>query len=218
MYDLVIFDLDGTLLDSIGDLMTACNVALAHFNYPTHEEEAYKQFVGNGIYKLVERALPREARTTERINEVKAVFETYYKVHSLDQTRPYEGIINLLETLKAAGIRCCILTNKAEGYAKELVAHFFPGLIDEVVGQREGIPTKPDPIGITQLLQTYHIEPSKCLYVGDSNVDVQTGQNAGVAVCGVLWGFRSEKELREAGATYLAKDVSMLRATALQIG
>lgn len=218
MYDLVIFDLDGTLLDSIGDLMTACNVALGHFNYPTHEEEAYKQFVGNGIYKLVERALPREARTTERINEVKAVFETYYKAHSLDQTRPYEGIINLLETLKAAGIRCCILTNKAEGYAKELVAHFFPGLIDEVVGQREGIPTKPDPIGITQLLQTYHIEPSKCLYVGDSNVDVQTGQNAGVAVCGVLWGFRSEKELREAGATYLAKDVSMLRATALQIG
>ena len=114
MYELAIFDLDGTLLNSIGDLMTACNTALAHFNYPLHEEAAYKQFVGNGIYKLVERALPLTDRHEERVREVKIVFDEYYKAHSLDQTKPYEGIISMLTALQSEGIRCCVLTNKAQ--------------------------------------------------------------------------------------------------------
>lgn len=215
MYRLAIFDLDGTLLNSIGDLMSACNVALAHFNYPLHEEKDYKQFVGNGIYKLVERALPIEDRGEECVKEVKAVFDAYYKEHSLDQTRPYEGIIELLTALKAEGIPCCVLTNKAQAYAKELVKHFFGDLVQEVIGQREGIPTKPNPIGVIQLLESYKVEPSECIYVGDSNVDIKTAENAGVDAIGVLWGFRDEKELKEAGATYLAKDTHMLKTQIL---
>lgn len=216
MYRLAIFDLDGTLLNSIGDLMSACNVALAHFNYPTHEEQAYKQFVGNGIYKLVERAIPIEDREETRVEEVKAIFDKYYKDHSLDETRPYEGIIELLTALKEGGIPCCVLTNKAQAYAKELVSHFFGDLIDQVIGQREGIPTKPDPIGIIQLLASYNVAPGECIYVGDSDVDMKTAENAGVDAIGVLWGFREEKELKEAGATYLAKDPQMLKTQILK--
>lgn len=211
MYRLAIFDLDGTLINSIGDLMNACNVALAHFNYPLHEEQSYKQFVGNGIYKLVERALPVQEREEKRVKEVKTVFDAYYKEHSLDETRPYEGIIELLTALKAEGVICCVLTNKAQAYAKELVKHFFGDLIDEVIGQREGIPAKPNPIGIEQLLASYKVAPSECIYIGDSNVDMLTAENAGVDAIGVLWGFREEKELREAGATYLAQDTQMLK-------
>lgn len=216
MYRLAIFDLDGTLLNSIGDLMNACNVALGHFNYPIHEEDAYKHFVGNGIYKLVERALPKEEREEARVKEVKAVFDAYYKAHSLDETKPYEGIIELLTDLREKGIYCCVLTNKAQTYAKALVNHFFGDLIDQVIGQREGIPTKPDPIGITQLLEFYNISPKACIYIGDSDVDMKTAENAGVDAIGVLWGFREEKELKEAGAKYLAKTPSILKAQILQ--
>ena len=217
MYQLAIFDLDGTLLNSIEDLMMACNTALAHFGYPLHEEVAYRQFVGKGIYKLVERALPESDRGEQRVNEVKAVFEAYYKAHSLDQTKPYEGIIPLLETLKEAGIICCVLTNKAQCYAEELAKYFFGDLIEKVVGQREGIPTKPHPIGIYELLATYQIKPEACIYIGDSDVDMQTAKNAGVESIGVLWGFRGEKELKEAGATYLALEVESVKKQILGI-
>lgn len=217
MYQLAIFDLDGTLLNSIGDLMMACNAALAHFGYPLHEEAAYKQFVGNGIYQLVERALPESDRGVERVNEVKAVFDAYYKTHSLDQTKPYEGIIPLLKALKEAGVICCVLTNKAQCYAEELVEYFFGDLIDKVVGQREGFPIKPHPIGIHELLGAYQVKPEACIYIGDSDVDMQTAKNAGVQSIGVLWGFRGEKELKEAGANDLALEVETLKKQILGV-
>ncbi|MBE6021625.1 MAG: HAD family hydrolase [Cellulosilyticum sp.] len=210
MIKLVIFDLDGTLLNSIADLGNACNVALKQFGYPLHDEAAYKKFVGNGIYKLVERSLPKEVKDEANVLKVKEAFDVYYKEHSLDQTRPYSGILELLDCLKAQGIICSVVTNKAHNYAVELVKQFFGENIDLILGQREGIPTKPHPYGVLEMMEHYKVTPNQCLYIGDSNVDIQTAQAAGVASVGVLWGFRDEEELRSEGATYLVKDVKEL--------
>lgn len=212
MIRLVIFDLDGTLLDTIADLSQACNVALAHFGYPLHDIKAYKKFVGNGIYKLVERSLPQDARDEANVKRVKAVFDDYYKVHSLDQTKPYPGILNLLETLHQKGIQCGVVTNKAHDYAVELMKQFFRSQIDYTLGQREGIPTKPHPYSVLEMMTHFNVTPEECLYVGDSNVDIQTAKAAKLASIGVLWGFRDEKELQEEGATYLVKDAKALEA------
>ena len=210
MIQLVIFDLDGTLLDTIADLSQACNVALAHFGYPLHEIAAYKKFVGNGIYKLVERSLPYDARDEANVRCVKAVFDAYYKEHSLDQTKPYPGIITLLETLHEKGIKCGVVTNKAHDYAVELMKQFFGNQIDYTLGQREGIPTKPHPQSVLEMMAHFEVTPKECLYVGDSNVDIQTAKAAGLTSIGVLWGFREEQELRTEGADYLVKDAKEL--------
>lgn len=210
MYELAIFDLDGTLLDTISDLSTACNVALETFGYPRHSEETYKTYVGNGIYKLVERSLPLEARKEENVLRVKEVFDAYYKAHSLDQTKPYEGIINLLKNLKSKGISCGVVTNKAHPYAVELVNLFFRDLIEHTVGQREGIPTKPHPQGVLEMMTYFKVPREACIYIGDSNVDMQTAQAAKLESIGVLWGFRSREELIQAGATYLVENTGQL--------
>lgn len=210
MYSLAIFDLDGTLLDTIGDLSTACNVALKTFGYPLHDEDTYKTYVGNGIYKLVERSLPVSERNEENVLRVKAVFDAYYKAHSLDFTKPYEGIIDLLKSLKKQGILCSVVTNKTHAYAVELVRLFFDDLIEYTVGQREGIPTKPHPQGVLEIIDHFKVSHADCIYIGDSNVDMQTAQAAQVESVGVLWGFRSKEELIQSGATYLAKDANDL--------
>ncbi len=210
MIQLVIFDLDGTLLDTIADLSEACNVALAHFGYPLHDIKAYKKFVGNGIYKLVERSLPQEARDEANVRRVKAVFDAYYKEHSLDQTKPYPGILALLETLHQKGIQCGVVTNKAHDYAVELMKQFFGSQIDYTLGQREGIPTKPNPHSVLEIMEHFNVSPKACLYVGDSNVDIQTAKAAKLTSIGVLWGFRDEEELKEEGADYLVRDAKEL--------
>lgn len=212
MYQLAIFDLDGTLLDTISDLSTACNVALETFGYPLHREETYKTYVGNGIYKLVERSLPLEARKEENVLRVKEVFDAYYKAHSLDQTKPYVGIINLLKNLKKQGISCGVVTNKAHPYAVELVKLFFGDLIEHTVGQREGIPTKPHPQGVLEMMMHFKVPHEACIYIGDSNVDMQTAQAAQLKSIGVLWGFRSREELIQSGATYLVENTEQLEA------
>lgn len=212
MYQLAIFDLDGTLLDTISDLSTACNVALETFGYPLHSEETYKTYVGNGIYKLVERSLPLEARKEENVLRVKEVFDAYYKAHSLDQTKPYVGIINLLKNLKDQGISCGVVTNKAHSYAVELVKLFFGDLIEHTVGQREGIPTKPHPQGVLEMMMQFKAPHEACIYIGDSNVDMQTAQAAQLKSIGVLWGFRSREELIQSGATYLVENTEQLEA------
>ncbi|MEE1072913.1 MAG: HAD family hydrolase [Cellulosilyticum sp.] len=216
MIKLVIFDLDGTLLNSITDLGNACNVALKQFGYPLHDEQAYKKFVGNGIYKLVERSLPKEARNQENVLKVKAIFDAYYKAHSLDETRPYPGIELLLMKLKEKGIHCGVVTNKAHEYAVELTQKFFAATIEKTLGQREGIPTKPHPQGVQEMMAYFQVEPSECLYIGDSNVDIQTAKAAGVTSIGVLWGFREAKELENEGANYLAENVKDLEKIILE--
>lgn len=210
MYKIAIFDLDGTLLNTISDLSTACNVALETFGYPLHDEEAYKTYVGNGIYKLVERSLPPYARDKENVLGVKEVFDAYYEAHSLDQTRPYPGIIELLKDLKERGISCGVVTNKAHPYAVKLMALFFGDLIDYTLGQREGVPTKPHPQGVLEMMAHFKVSNDECIYIGDSNVDIQTAQAAHLASIGVLWGFRSREELTKAGATYLVEDTKQL--------
>ena len=212
----MIFDLDGTLLNSITDLGNACNVALKQFGYPLHDEQAYKKFVGNGIYKLVERSLPKEARNQENVLKVKAIFDAYYKAHSLDETRPYPGIELLLMKLKEKGIHCGVVTNKAHEYAVELTQKFFAATIEKTLGQREGIPTKPHPQGVQEMMAYFQVEPSECLYIGDSNVDIQTAKAAGVTSIGVLWGFREAKELENEGANYLAENVKALEKIILE--
>lgn len=210
MYQLVIFDLDGTLLNTITDLGNACNHALRQFGYPLHDEVAYKKFVGNGIYKLVERSIPMDKRTPEHVLKVKAVFDTYYKVHSLDETMPYEGIKDLLVKLNQTGIECGVVTNKAHDYAVQLVEQFFGETIKMTLGQREGVPTKPHPQGLEEMIAYFKVAKEHCLYIGDSNVDIQTAKAAQVTSVGVLWGFREADELRKEGADYLVEDVSAL--------
>lgn len=213
MKQLVMFDLDGTLLNTINDLMNACNYALSQFGYPLHDEASYKKFVGNGIYKLVERSMPEEKRIPEHILEVKAVFDAYYKEHSLDETKPYEGLKELLVKLNEKEIQCGVVTNKAHAYATQLVKQFFGETIQLTLGQREGIPTKPHPYSVEEMMTYFKMEKEDCIYIGDSNVDIQTAKAAGVTSVGVLWGFRDAKELQSEGADYLvshAKEIEQL--------
>lgn len=198
---LVLFDLDGTLVDTLKDLAVSTNEALEKYGYKAHPIEAYKQFVGNGVYKLIERALPEEARTEEKIHALKEAFIAYYDAHLTDYTRPYEGVEETLERLKEKGILLAVVTNKPHAQAVRVVeACFKANTFIEVFGQREGIAHKPDPIVIRQILTSYKVKEEEVLYIGDSDVDMQTAQNAAVKGLGAAWGFRTEDELLENGA------------------
>jgi phosphoglycolate phosphatase len=196
MIRLVIFDLDGTLLNTIADLAAATNQALAYYGYPTHPTEAYRYFVGNGINKLFERALPEADRSEENVLRIRSRFVPYYDVHNADLSRPYPGVTEVLKTLSEEGIQVAVASNKYQSATQKLVAQYFPGIpFVEVLGQREGIAPKPDPTIVFDILRTAGIAKEEVLYVGDSNVDMMTAKNAGVSVCGVTWGFRPRTEL-----------------------
>lgn len=196
MKKLVIFDLDGTLLNTIADLAAATNQALQHCGYPTHETDAYRFFVGNGINKLFERALPEGERTEENIGKIRSLFVPYYDEHNADLSRPYPGIPELLETLQQQGVMIGVASNKYQAATRKLVAHYFPHIrFVEVLGQREGIPAKPDPSIVYDIIKEAGVEKEEVLYVGDSNVDMQTAHHAGVTAIGVAWGFRPRAEL-----------------------
>ena len=196
MKKIVIFDLDGTLLNTIADLATATNQALQHFGYPTHSIEAYRFFVGNGINKLFERALPEAERTEENVLRIRSQFIPYYNVHNADLSTPYPGIPELLGTLQEKKIHVAVASNKYQSATEKLIAHYFPSIhFDAVLGQREGIPIKPDPTIVNDILQATGFTPSEVLYVGDSGVDMQTALHAGVDGLGVSWGFRPKTEL-----------------------
>lgn len=196
MKKLVIFDLDGTLLNTIADLAAATNQALQQEGFPTHETDAYRFFVGNGINKLFERALPEQERTEKNILKIRSLFIPYYDVHNADLSRPYPGIPELLAALQQKGIMLGVASNKYQAATQKLIAHYFPNIsFVEVLGQREGIPAKPDPSIVNDILAKAGVEREEVLYVGDSNVDMQTAHNAGVTAVGVAWGFRPRTEL-----------------------
>lgn len=196
MKKLVIFDLDGTLLDTIADLAASTNYALEGNGFPTHAVNAYRFFVGNGVTKLFERALPEGERTPENIEKIRALFIPYYNSHNMDHSRPYPGMVELLSTLQDAGVKLAVASNKYQAATEKLVAHFFPGIsFARVLGQREGVPTKPDPSIVNEIVATAGVRKADVLYVGDSNVDMQTAQQGGVEACGVTWGFRPATEL-----------------------
>ena len=213
---LVIFDLDGTLLDTIADLAQATNQALRQLGFPVHEEKSYYRFVGSGINKLFERALPPQARTAENVAKVRALFVPYYDAHNADLTRPYDGIAPLLEHLQNSGFLLAIASNKYQSATEKLVRHYFPQIhFSAVLGQREGLPVKPDPLFVKEILTLTQTSAQETLYVGDSDVDMMTARNAEVEACAVTWGFRSREELlsfRPAFVAEQAQDIAQILA------
>ena len=202
---LAIFDLDGTLLNTIADLATATNQALDACGFPTHPIEAYPFFVGNGINKLFERALPAEARTEENVLRIRAHFLPYYDEHNADLSRPYPGIPQLLENLQAAGIQVAVASNKYHRATEKLIRHYFPTIrFAAILGQREGVPIKPHPQIVEDILTLVPVSKEEVIYIGDSGVDMQTALNAGVESIGVTWGFRPREELLQYSPTHLA--------------
>lgn len=213
---LAIFDLDGTLLDTVADLANATNQALAQCGYPTHPTDAYYQFVGNGINKLFFRALPEEARTEENVMRIRSLFVPYYNEHNADDSRPYPGVSELLRTLQAQGIQIAVASNKYQQATAKLVRHFFPDIhFAAVYGQREGVAIKPDPTIVADILSDTGISRAETIYIGDSGVDMQTARNAEVESIGVSWGFRSVEELTGNGAVHIVHHAEEIAALML---
>lgn len=198
-----IFDLDGTLLNTLTDLAVSCNHALALYGYPTHETEDYKLFVGNGVYNLVKRMLPESAQDEETRAKIKAAFDTYYAEHTVDYTKPYDGVEEMLRKLKAQGLKMIVISNKAHNFVVQLIESIFPDVFDVILGQRDDVPKKPDPAAVFEALEKVEVKSEDSLYVGDSGVDMQTGKNGGCFTIGVSWGFRSVEELLANGADAL---------------
>lgn len=198
---LVIFDLDGTLLNTIGDLAEAANEMLRLRNLPQHDYPTYCTFVGNGIMRLVERALPEELRTAEYVAAARQDFLDYYINHIDRKTCPYAGIPELLKALQRRGIRLAVASNKFQAGTEKLIRSYFPEIRFEVVfGQRPDVPLKPDPAVVEEILSITGVARKEVLYVGDSGVDMLTAHAAGVRSVGVSWGFRTREELLDAQA------------------
>lgn len=197
-----IFDLDGTLLDTIGDLAASVNFALQEHGLPQHSVDAVRGMVGNGVRLLMERAVPGGAEHP-LFDAAFATFRQHYMAHSLDTTRPYEGIPELLAQLKARGCRTAVVSNKFDAATKSLCRHFFSGLIDVAVGEHEaeGIRKKPAPDTVREALKQLGTDSKGAVYIGDSEVDIATATNSGLPCISVLWGFRSRDFLLAHGAT-----------------
>ena len=205
MYQAVVFDLDGTLLDTLQDLAAAGNHALTMLGLPTHSEEAYRGMIGHGMRNLVKNMLPESCREDEDLRrQAFSLFTDRYNRHMTHCTRPYPGIPELLAVLKQRGIAMAVLSNKNDAYTKQIIDHFFSGIFDHVMGMTDKYPLKPQPDSLLALLQSMEVQPAQTLYCGDGDVDVLTAKNADLACCAVLWGFFSEERLRVSGAQYLA--------------
>lgn len=198
----VIFDLDGTLLNTLGDLRAATNHALEVRGLPPHSMEEIRQFIGNGIRLLICRAMP-EGTPEAEIDAALDDFKAYYAAHIHDRTVPYDGIPQLLTALKKRGIQVAVLSNKIDSASQQLIEYFFPGKTDVVFGEHVGVPRKPDPTSCRMVMQQLGVQPEQVIYVGDSGTDMQTAKNAGLYAVGVTWGFRSKEVLLENGADVL---------------
>lgn len=199
MYKHVIFDLDGTLLNTIDDLADTGNHVCTLHGWPTHTVDAFKLMVGNGIPKLVERFAP-QGTSQEVLDQAFQEFMDWYGVHKEDKTAPYAGMPEVTKALREAGVSIAVLSNKADVMAGPVVEHYYPGIFPVVQGALPGLPTKPDPTLLHKLMDRLGATREDTLFVGDSNVDIRTAKNGGLTGCGVLWGFRSREELEAAGA------------------
>lgn len=198
MKKLYIFDMDGTILNTLDDLSDSVNHVLKKNHFPQRTLDEVRTFVGNGIRKLIERALPEES--TEAIVEVVySDFMEYYQKHCADKTRPYDGIVELLDQLKEKGIHLAVVSNKAEPAVKELCDIYFPGSFECAIGVREGILPKPAPDGVDQALEFFGIKKEEAVYIGDSEVDVKTALNSGLDMICVEWGFRDRAFIEKQG-------------------
>ncbi len=206
MYELTVFDLDGTLLDTLEDLYLSVNHALQRFSLPLRTKEEVRGFVGNGIKKLIDRAA---GDATDEIKaSVLAAFKAHYGEHCLDHTKPYEGILTLLTSLKERGVKTAVVSNKADFATKKLAAHYFGALLLTAVGEKEeaGIRKKPAPDSLLAVMRELGVSKEKTVYIGDSEVDIQTAQNAEVDCISVSWGFKDIDFLRAHGATKIVND------------
>lgn len=203
-YQLAIFDLDGTILDTLEDLYLSVNHALRENNMPGRTIEEVRQFVGNGIRKLMERSVPSGTETAV-IDRVHTEFTLYYKVHCADHTAPYAGIMDVLSAVRNAGMQTAVVSNKADYAVQALCAQYFPSLFDAVAGEKEGVRRKPAPDAVYTVLEALEVPKERAVYIGDSDVDIQTAQNAGIPCISVDWGFRSKAFLTEHGAVQIAE-------------
>ena len=205
---LIIFDLDGTLINTIDDLGQACNHALSACGYPTHKIEDYPRLVGNGINKLIERALPESDRNEETVMQLRAFFVPYYDDHNCDLTHPYDGIPALLETLKQQGHTLAVASNKYQAATEKIVAKLFPGIFDVVLGERENVARKPDPQIVWDIVEAIGRKGEEAiedaLYIGDSLVDADTAKAAKLPFVACTWGFCTREQLMTAQAHYMA--------------
>lgn len=209
-YRLAVFDLDGTILNTLDDLADSLNHVLSEYSYPARTTNETRQFVGNGIYKLIERAVPQYA-SADDINKVYTAFGEYYKLHCTEKTAPYNGIPELLQSLRNAGIKTAVVSNKADFAVKILCDKYFPQMFDSVIGERKGTAKKPAPDSVNKTLENLCIPASEAVYIGDSDVDILTAKNAGVDCISVSWGFRSKQFLCENGAKTIVSDAEELK-------
>lgn len=209
-YPLVIFDLDGTILDTLEDLHASTNAALSAFSMPERSLAEVRSFVGNGIRRLMELSVP-EGTPAETIDRVQQFFTEHYKLHCNDKTRPYAGIHALIRELRQAGCRTAVVSNKDDYAVRALCELHFPHLFDAVVGSREGVRKKPAPDSVNEVLSQLSINRESAVYVGDSEVDQETAANAGMTLIAVTWGFRDEDLLRRIGCEVVVTNVQQLR-------
>lgn len=209
-YRLAIFDLDGTILDTLEDLTDSVNFALSKHELPTRSMDEVRAFVGNGIRLLIERAVPVDTNI-KTIDKVFESFKDYYGKHCADKTKPYDGIRDCLKALRENGIKTAVVSNKADFAVKDLCIQYFDGLFDIAVGEREGILKKPAPDSVNEVLKVLGVDRKEAVYIGDSDVDVQTAANADMDCIAVTWGFRSKEVLSDAGARAFADNAYELK-------
>ncbi|MBQ9022673.1 MAG: HAD family hydrolase [Eubacterium sp.] len=213
-YQLIIFDLDGTILDTLEDLMVSLNVALQKNKLSERSLEEVRSFVGNGIGMLIRRAVPADA-DEKMIRQVHTDFTDHYKDHSADHTRPYEGIPGLMKQLHENGHHVAVVSNKVDYAVQDLCRHYFPGLIDIAVGEKEGVRRKPEPDSVNEVIRLSGVSKESVVYIGDSEVDIRTAKNADIDAIIVEWGFRDRNFLIEQGASVLVKTPGELSALLL---
>jgi phosphoglycolate phosphatase len=199
----VVFDLDGTLVNSLDDIADSMNAVLQGRGFPVHEVDAYKMFIGNGIRNLVRVTLPESNRDEPTTAACHEQMVELYERNCLNKTKPYDGIIELLNELQARGLKLSVFSNKADAFTNRIVRALLPDCFEIVLGLRPDAPKKPDPWGALHIAEKLGLRPGEFLYIGDSNIDMQTAGNAGMVPVGALWGFRSREELLAGGAEHL---------------
>lgn len=202
-YKAVLFDLDGTLINTLEDLADATNYALNRLGFESRPVENFRYYAGNGIAVMIERALPENTATPQLIEQLKKHFFDYYGVHYADKTAAYKGMPELVGALRRKGLKVAVVTNKEENIAKTILNKLYPEGFDLIFGQRDNVPPKPDPTLALMAMKELGVEPEECIFVGDSGVDIETAVNSGTLPVGVLWGFRDERELRQNGAKHI---------------
>ncbi len=202
--DTIIFDLDGTLLNTLEDLHACFNKAITKYGYPKRTLEEIKSFVGNGIKKAIERALPSNIEESE-LNKIVNYFRSYYEEHMLERTKPYDGIIGMLEELKANNYKLAVVSNKYDAAVKELCKNYFGKYIDIAIGESKGVRKKPEIDGVMKAIKELNSSIDNSIYIGDSDVDIKTAKNVGIPCISVLWGFRDKDFLIQNGGKLFAE-------------